>query len=215
MSRVLAIYGGGGHGKVVADTAERTGEWNEIVFFDDAYPEKTYCGRWNIIGKGGDLYSQLSFYEGVIVAVGSNKTRLAITEKLISEGALVVSIIDPTAVISKYAEINIGSVVFANTCINVDCFLGIAVIVNTGAVLEHDCNIGQGAHISPNATLGGGVIVGECGWVGINASVRQLVNMGAHCIVGAGSVVVSDVSDFDIVTGCPAKPIKKSVDVKC
>ena len=36
-----------------------------------------------------------------------------------------------------------------------------------------------------------------------------MANVGKKCIVGAGSVVVSDVEDFSIVVGNPAKLVKK------
>ena len=40
MGNSLAVLGAGGHGKVVADIARASGEWEDIVFFDDGYPVK-------------------------------------------------------------------------------------------------------------------------------------------------------------------------------
>ncbi len=41
-------------------------------------------------------------------------------------------------------------------------------------------------------------------WVGVGTSVRQLITIGADSIVGAGSVVVKDVSSNTTVMGVPA-----------
>jgi hypothetical protein len=40
----LAILGASGHGKVVADAAGLAG-WDEVVFFDDAWPGLTQNGE--------------------------------------------------------------------------------------------------------------------------------------------------------------------------
>jgi len=60
-------------------------------------------------------------------------------------------------------------------------------------------------HISPGARLAGGVCVGDLSWIGIGASVRQLVTIGARVVVGAGAAVVSDVPDDFTVVGVPAR----------
>lgn len=48
--RKLAILGAGGHGKVVADTAECCG-WEEVFFFDDAWPGRVPMadGRLSVV----------------------------------------------------------------------------------------------------------------------------------------------------------------------
>jgi virginiamycin A acetyltransferase len=49
------------------------------------------------------------------------------------------------------------------------------------------------------------VTIGQDTWIGDRAVV--LVNVGAHCVVGAGSVVTRPVPDYAIVAGSPAKII--------
>ena len=43
--------------------------------------------------------------------------------------------------------------------------------------------------------------------VGANATIRCGVRIGAHALIGAGSVVLADVPDHAIVAGNPARPI--------
>jgi len=49
------------------------------------------------------------------------------------------------------------------------------------------------------------ITIGQDTWIGDRAVV--LVNLGAHCVVGAGSVVTRPVPDYAIVAGSPAKII--------
>jgi acetyltransferase-like isoleucine patch superfamily enzyme len=63
-------------------------------------------------------------------------------------------------------------------------------------------------HISPGARLAGGVHIGDESWVGIGASVRQLVAIGQRVMVGAGAAVVGDIPDDVMVAGVPAKRLR-------
>jgi len=199
----LAILGASGHGKVVADCAECAG-WNEIVFFDDAWPKMERNGVWRVVGDTNTLLNDLNLYDGVIVAIGHNETRLKKQAELLDHGATMVSIIHPNAQISQYSQLGIGSVVMAGVVINVDTKIGTACIINTSATIDHDCIIGDGVHISPGAHLAGGVIVGDFSWIGIGSSIRQLIKIGKKTVVGAGAVVINDIKDDCTVVGNPA-----------
>ncbi len=52
------------------------------------------------------------------------------------------------------------------------------------------------------------VFIGEQSWVGENVCVIAS-KIGKHCIVGANSVVTSDIPDYSIAVGSPARVIKK------
>ncbi|MBU2869087.1 acyltransferase [Colwellia sp. E2M01] len=51
------------------------------------------------------------------------------------------------------------------------------------------------------------VTIGRGSWVGNAALV--MANVGNHCVVAAGAVVINDVEDYSVVAGNPAKVIKK------
>ena len=209
MNKRLAILGAGGHGKVVADAAMLSGGWSEIVFFDVGYPSKKTNGHWSIKGRDEELLASLNEFDGVVVAIGNNELRLEKTRRLLDAGANIVSIIHPSAVISSFATIGVGSVVFSGAIVNVDAKVGMACIINSGAVIEHDCHLGGGVHASPNATLSGGSVVGDRSWIGASAVSKQLINIAADVIIGAGSVVVKNIPDGVTVIGNPAIPLLK------
>jgi galactoside O-acetyltransferase len=56
---------------------------------------------------------------------------------------------------------------------------------------------------------GGEIIVEEDVWIGANVVITKDVRVGAHSVIGAGSVVTSDVEPYSIVAGVPAKLLRK------
>lgn len=202
--RKLAILGAGGHGKVVADTAECCG-WEEVFFFDDAWPGKSANGRWEIVGGFDDLMARLPEFGGVVVAIGNNVTRHAKLEALKVAGAGLIVLCHPQASISRYASLGLGTVVFAGVVVNVDARIGEGVILNTGCSIDHDCVLGAAVHVSPGARIAGGVEITEKAWIGMGACIRQLTRIGAGSIVGAGAVVLEEVPESVTVVGVPAK----------
>lgn len=200
----LAILGASGHGKVVADIAECVG-WQEIVFYDDAWPKLANIRDWVVAGDSGTLLNSLRLFDGVFVAIGHNETRLAKLAILAEQGAPLVSLIHPMATLSRYSVLGVGCVVMPGGIVNIDAQLGQGCIVNTGASIDHDCLLADGVHVSPGARLAGNVTVGENSWIGIGASIRQSVHIGTRVIVGAGAVVVNDIPDQCTVVGVPAR----------
>ncbi|RMI00380.1 acetyltransferase [Stutzerimonas nitrititolerans] len=203
----LAILGASGHGKVVADTAECCG-WQSVEFFDDAWPSIQRNSVWPVLGDTVAILEKLADFDGVLVAIGNNRIRYAKLLELRAMGGRLVTLIHPAAIVSRYAEIAEGTVVFAGAVINAGAVIKPGAILNTGCSVDHDCVLGNAVHISPGARLAGGVHVGDESWVGIGSSVRQLTNIGQRVVVGAGSAVVSDIPNDMVVAGVPAKRLR-------
>lgn len=204
--RRLAILGASGHGKVVAEAALASG-WDEIVFFDDAWPNLSRSGIWQVIGNSDLIIKKRQSFDGVVIAIGDNKVREQKGRILDEQGLSLESVIHPSAVVSESAVLGKGTVVLANATINAGASIGSGSIINTGAVVEHDCHLGDCVHVSPNAVLAGGVRVGSRSWVGANSSVRQMVILGADVVVGMGSVVLENVEPGQTVVGVPCRPL--------
>ena len=58
----------------------------------------------------------------------------------------------------------------------------------------------------------GDTVIGNDVWIGQNAVILPGVHVGDGAIIGANSVVGSDVEPYTIVAGNPAKPIRKRFD---
>lgn len=204
-----AILGASGHGKVVAEIAELNG-FDQIDFFDDRWPNLSFVEHWKVLGDTSILLAKSKDYDLTIVAIGNNDTRCAKQAELSQAGGNFEVIAHPAAVISKYANIGVGTVVMANATVNPFSNIGIGCIINTGSTVDHDCSLSDGVHISPGANLAGGVEVGRNSWVGIGSQVKQYVLIGCDATIGAGSTVLNNVGDFQTVVGSPAQQINKS-----
>ena len=96
----------------------------------------------------------------------------------------------------------------ANTVINSYSKIGKHCILNTSCIVEHDNRIGDYTHISVNAKTGGTVIVGECSWLGISATIKNNVSICDNCMIGAGGVVVKNINEAGTYTGVPAERLE-------
>ena len=195
----LAIIGCGGHGKVVADIAEKLGY--DVSFFDDDLEKQK---KNTVLGNFKSLLSNNDF-ENCFVAIGDNKIRSEHLYKLKEASKKMLSLIDPSAIIAKDVLIGDGSVIMPNVSINSGAQIGEGAIVNTSAVIEHDCLIGDYAHICPGAVIAGNVKIGDASQVGINASLIPGLIIGDNVSIGAGSVILQNVSPNSVVYGNPGK----------
>lgn len=92
---------------------------------------------------------------------------------------------------------------------NANARIAEAVIVNSGAIVEHDCDIGRGVHIAPGTAPAGGVSIGEFSFIGVGSAIKEGIKIGRNCVIGAGSVILNDIPDEVMAAGVPAKIIKK------
>ena len=53
------------------------------------------------------------------------------------------------------------------------------------------------------------VVIGDGSWLGYGAVVLPGVTIGKHCVIGANSVVTSDIPDFSVAVGVPARVIRR------
>ena len=207
MKNKLIIIGASGHGKVVADIAIKMNKWQSIAFLDDDESIKTSMGL-EVIGKTADAFTykeEADFF----VAIGSNTTREKVQEKFIEQGLSVISLIHPSAVIGTDVEIGIGSVVMAGIVINSSTRIGKGCIINTNSSLDHDNVIEDYVHISPGASLAGTVKVGKWSWLGIGSVVSNNVNICSSCKLGAGAVVVKDITEPGTYVGVPVRRVDR------
>lgn len=159
----ILVLGAGGHGRVVADTAEIAG-YENVAFLDDE-ATTSHSGPYTIFGPLSALKDLRDDWKAAIPAVGNNRVRLDLLERLRALGYGTPAILHPAAVVSRHAEIGDGVFLAAGAIVNIGARLGDAVIVNTRATVDHDCEIGQGVHLSPGAHLAGEVAVGARSWV--------------------------------------------------
>jgi sugar O-acyltransferase (sialic acid O-acetyltransferase NeuD family) len=206
--RRLLIIGAGGHGVVVADAADASQEWSQIVFIDDAYPRVSKVADWDVLGDHTALQRLSKEIDAAVVAVGNNTVRMNLLADVELAAIPLAKIIHPRASVSRLSEIGDGTVLFANAAVNARSTIGKGCIINTAATVDHDCRLADGVHVAPGANLAADVNVGERSWIGAGATVREQIAIGSEVVIGAGAAVIRDVDDGLVVAGVPAKPIR-------
>ena len=202
----IAIAGAGGHAKVVGD-AVLAGAGTELVGFldDDQSRQGEQVFGYPVLGTIASWPRHR--VDGLVVAVGDNQRRKALYEELVADGAMLVSVLHPRAVIGAGVDIGRGVVAFANAVVNPDSVIGDNAILNTACTVDHDCRIGPHAHLAPGVRLAGGVRVGEGALLGVGAIALPGVSIGAWARVGAGAVLIDHVRAGATVVGVPAREV--------
>lgn len=196
--KTLVIVGASGHGKVLADIADKIG-YENIYFLDDNENVKQ-CGGFPVIGKCSEIQN---IEADIIVGIGNANIRKQLQEKLI--GKNIVTLIHPNAVIGGNVHIGIGTVVMAGAVINPGAVIGEGCIINTCASVDHDCKIGDFCHIAVGSHLCGTVILGNSVWIGAGATIKNNTSICHDSIIGAGAVVIDNIIEAGTYVGVPAR----------
>lgn len=203
-AKQLLVIGAGGHARVAIDVARAAG-FDPVAALDPSNVGSR-CNGVEVIGSD-DMAARL-FGEGLshcLVAIGDNRLRWRLGERLREIGFMLPLVSHPSAVVSPTARIGDGTVIMPLAVVNAGATVGRLVIVNSSAVIEHDCNVGDGAHIAPGCRLGGTVAVGAGALIGIGSVARPQARIGDFTVIGAGSTVIGDVEGQVVATGSPAK----------
>ncbi len=214
MGKRCVFLGGGGHASVLIDALRmRAMAIPHAVL--DAEPAKWGKELLGVPIVGGDDLLPRVIAQGVryfavgLGSTGDTRHRQRLFNLGLEHHLEPLTIIHPSAICSRHAEVGPGCQLLPVCVINAGASLGSNVIVNSGAVVEHDCVLESHVHVATGARLASGARVGLGAHVGAGATVKQLVSIGARSIVGAGAVVVKDVPDEAVVIGVPARPMKR------
>jgi len=206
------IVGAGGHGRVVLDIFRQAHNVNPVGFID-ANPalHGKFIDGVEVIGGAADIAALTAAgVDSALVAIGDNATRNIYAQALQANGIRLVNAIHPKACVADTARLGRTVVIAAGAVVCAHCRIGDSSIINTASIVDHESIIGRSAHVCPGARLAGRVTVEDFAFIGIGATVIQCLTIGRGGTVGAGAVVLRDVSAFTTVVGVPARVIRES-----
>lgn len=210
----VILVGGGGHARVVADSAICAG----LDVLGCVGPRPESVGAQELPWLGDDeLLSALCAERGArphVAVGGSVSTRRRLVGLVDAAGLQLLTIVHPSAVVASAASLEDGVFIGPRAVVNPGARVATSAIVNTGAVVEHDVVVCELAFVGPAACLCGDVVIGAGAFVGANATLLPGVTIGAGAIVGAGAVVTRDVSAGAVVVGTPARVVGDSTPAR-
>lgn len=213
MRQRLLILGAGGTSREIAGAVEDLNRveprWDLIGFLDDDTAKHgstingvAVLGPIDAVGEYGSCL--------LICGIASYSNPLArrrVIERLQLAPERFATIVHPSASISPYARIGVGSAILQHVVITADTVVGDHVILLQNACLAHDDLLGDFVTVAPGAVITGYVKLGEGAYIGAGSTIMAGTTIGRGAIVGIGSVVLNDVSPERTVFGNPARAL--------
>lgn len=117
--------------------------------------------------------------------------------------------------IPSLGKVVIGDNVEVGALNNISCGSGGNTVIEDFVKLDalihiaHDVHLKTNVEITAGAVLGGFVNVGEYGYIGLNACLRNRITIGESSLIGMSSAVTKNVLKDDTVAGNPARVFEK------
>ena len=208
----MVVIGAGGHAKEIYDLLVKNKDLNGLYFFDSLskdLPDLLF-DKHPLIRSFEELEKQFKIDSRFVLGMGNPAVRKKLTDKCVSIGGELTSIISNTATIGTYkVTLHKGLNIMHGVVITNEVIIGEGTLINANATIHHDCIIGQYCEISPSASITGNVKIGDFCSIGTGAVILPKVKIGNHVTVGAGAVVTKDIGENQTYIGVPAK---KAID---
>lgn len=208
----LVLVGAGGFGREVAWLVSNINkcckQWNLLGFVDDYKNPGSYFNGIPILGGTNWLKSyEKEIY--VACTIANPQIRAGkINEISVLNNVKFATLIDPSAILSEYVNIGVGSIICAGSIITVNVEIGDHVIINLDCTIGHDASIKSFCTLYPSANVSGNTVLEEYVEMGTGSQIIQGLSIGESTTVGAGAVVVKDLPSHCTAVGIPARPIK-------
>ncbi len=203
----LFIVGAGGFGREVYAWIKQHPEFNKswtlAGFLDDNLEALKPFGNFASVAllKNHQVLSSNVY----VCAFGLPLVKAKLLAPLIEQNAEFISFIHPTAVIGERVKLGRGVIVCPGASISVDISIGDFSMIGPNTTIGHDGTIGAWCTLCAQCDVTGRVTIGDGVFLGSRVSIIPSKKVGNKSILGAGSVVISDVPDGVTVVGNPAR----------
>lgn len=212
MKEIYAL-GIGHNTPVFIDLAEACGYTIRGLYHFDSTRTGTVNYGFPVLGSFDDLLSVNSL-EGrnFILTMGDSIIRKKLSDKIISKGGIVPTLIHPNSVISRFADISsMGVYIGPFTYVQANSRIGENTVLLSHINISHDTIIGNSVFIAGGSMIGAYTKIEDFVFIGqhVTSISGKVDRIGHNAFVGAGALLTSDVMENTIVAGFPAKEIIK------
>ncbi len=144
----------------------------------------------------------------VVIAIGNPTVREKVVAQL-PTATQYFTLVDPSAVVSKYAILGAGTIIGAGVVINCNVKLGLHSRIDINSTLSHDIEAGDFFTTAPGGHVCGTCRIGDRVYLGAGAVIRQGIQLGDDVTIGMGGVVVKDIMEAGTYVGVPVTRMGK------
>ena len=173
--------------------------------------DDTRIGAWSMIGDSVEIGAGTTVAEHVVIR---GRTRIGRDNRIYQFNSIGEAPQD-----KKYAGEPTELVIGDGNTIREFCTLNTGTAQDRGVTsigdrnwimayvhIAHDCDVGSDTVLANGVTLAGHVQVGDFAILGGFTAVHQFCRIGAHCMLGGGSIVLADVPPYVMANGNSAVP---------
>lgn len=123
----------------------------------------------------------------------------------------------PYQVVVRAVRLIVGIHLYPQTRIGPGLYIGHygGIWIAPGAVLGANCSLSHGVTIGIGGSNRRGTpVLGDCVWVGPNATISGPLRVGSGAVIAANSLVTSDIPENGVAVGVPARVVSYSGSAK-
>ena len=204
--RPLIIIGSGGQGANIASIAVDSGIIVDS-FIEEVFSKKEYLG-FRVYNSFDHIKDTKKF--NFAIGLGENFQRQQLYNKLhkrFPEMNFPV-LKHPSASISSFASLEIGSIIMPNTVVGSKASVGRFCILGNQSCLGHDSIMSDFSSLGPGSITGGSVHIGKRCVIAMRATIKQGIEIQDDTILGSSSYLNKNLPKNIVAYGVPAKKIR-------
>ena len=204
----IFIIGAGGIGKEVVWIIEQINEtsptYNLLGFIDDSKEKlNTEVVGYKIRGSL-DYLKKINYRGSIVIAIADYKIKKQIVENLKNIKISYPPITHPNLKLHQSVEIDEGSILYEGSIISPNVKIGKFVVISPKCGIGHDSVIKDYVTLLWNVNISGNDVIEEGVFFGSGSTIIQNKKVEKESIIGAGAIVVKDITEVGIYKGIPA-----------
>lgn len=215
MKHPLIIFGVGDVAQLAHYYFTRDTNFEVKAFTVDAayIQEPTFCGLpvvpFDTVEETYPAASHMMF-----IAMGYarlNQVRREKFEAAKEKGYLLASYVSPHATLNDN-PIGENCFIFEDNTVQPFVSIGHNVTLWSGNHVGHHSVIEDHVFVASHVVISGGCRIGEASFLGVNCTLRDRLNIGKRCVIGAGALLLADAPDESVYIGAAteASPVPSS-----